>query len=103
MGEPLMYRDSRGRTLRDVIQLCRTFGLKLNLTTNGTFHSPHLNMTVEQWARELCPVLSDVKFSWNGASSAVQQRVMIRSKFDTQVSSSLHRLRCSAPGSSLVL
>ena len=40
MGEPLMYRDSKGRTFEDIIKLCRQYNIKLNLTTNGSFHSP---------------------------------------------------------------
>ncbi len=40
MGEPLMYRDTKGRTFEDIIKLCRDYNIKLNLTTNGSFHSP---------------------------------------------------------------
>lgn len=40
MGEPLMYRDRKGRTFEDIINLCRENRIKLNLTTNGSFHSP---------------------------------------------------------------
>lgn len=40
MGEPLMYRDAKGRTFEDIINLCRSYNIKLNLTTNGSFYSP---------------------------------------------------------------
>jgi len=40
MGEPLMYRDGKGRTFENIIKLCRDYNIKLNLTTNGSFHSP---------------------------------------------------------------
>ncbi len=86
MGEPLMYRDARGRTMIDIIKLCELHGIKLNLTTNGSFHSPHLGMSVDQWSRLLMPVLSDVKFSWNGASAAVNERIMKKSNFARQLS-----------------
>lgn len=35
-----MYRDRKGRTFEDIIQLCRQHKIKLNLTTNGSFYSP---------------------------------------------------------------
>lgn len=40
MGEPLMYRDAKGRTFEDIIKLCCDYNIKLNLTTNGSFFSP---------------------------------------------------------------
>ena len=100
MGEPLMYRDGQGRTFEDIIKLCRDYRIKLNLTTNGSFHSPqghsglflstdYLNRRssrlVTEWARLLLPVLSDVKFSWNGTTKVTQELVMKHSKLDKQV------------------
>jgi MoaA/NifB/PqqE/SkfB family radical SAM enzyme len=82
MGEPLMYRDF------DVfLQLCREFAprLKLNLTTNGSFPSNGVREGVVAWATALLPVLSDVKFSWNAATKATQERVMKRASFDKQL------------------
>lgn len=109
MGEPLMYRDSKGRTFEDIIQLCRDHRIKLNLTTNGSFHSPQghsgkmfqseewENQTfecrlVKEWAHLLLPVLSDVKFSWNGTTTKTQELVMKHSKLDKQV---LRLIACS--------
>ena len=102
MGEPLMYRDSKGRTFEDIIKLCRDHRIKLNLTTNGSFHSPQghsgelfpsprlVTVTfqcalVKEWAHLLLPVLSDVKFSWNGTTTKTQELVMKHSKLDKQV------------------
>ncbi len=47
--------------------------MKLNLTTNGTF--PRLG--AEVWAERIVPVTSDVKISWNGATKATHERVMV--------------------------
>ncbi|CAF0994484.1 unnamed protein product [Didymodactylos carnosus] len=85
MGEPLMYRDLKGRTFEDIIQLCHDQKIKLNLTTNGSFFSPH-GHSVEQWAQALVPVLSDIKFSWNSATKCTQELVMKNSKFEKQLS-----------------
>lgn len=53
MGEPLMYRDVKGRTFEDIIKLCRDYNIKLNLTTNGSFHSPqgHSGMNFSNGSR----------------------------------------------------
>ena len=99
-----MYRDVKGRTFEDIIKLCRDYNIKLNLTTNGSFHSPqghsgmckcfdksHWNSlfcfltSVSEWAHLLVPVLSDVKFSWNGVTKKTQELIMKHSKFDRQV------------------
>src|SRR5688572_17300420 len=81
MGEPLAYKDRQGRTFDDIIALCREFGVKLNLTTNGSFPG----RAVRDWARLIIPVASDVKISWNGASAATQHGIMRHSDFDVQV------------------
>jgi glycosyltransferase involved in cell wall biosynthesis len=54
MGEPLLYDR-----FEDILELCREHGVKLNLTTNGTF--PRLGARV--WAERIVPVTSDVKIS----------------------------------------
>ena len=76
MGEPLLYER-----FDDMLALCRQHGVLLNLTTNGSFprRSP------EAWAQLLAPVTSDVKFSWNGATAATQERIMVGSRFDQGV------------------
>lgn len=73
MGEPLLYGD-----FEKIINLCSHYGIKLNLTTNGTF--PRLG--VKQWAEQIVPVASDVKISWNGATKATYESVMIGSQWE---------------------
>ena len=68
MGEPLLYKD-----FERVIELCRSYKIKLNLTTNGSF--PGLG--VKRWAELIVPVTSDVKFSWNGAVKETYESIMI--------------------------
>ena len=73
MGEPLVYKY-----FEDIIALCYQYQVKLNLTTNGTF--PRKSM--EEWANLLVPITSDVKISWNGASKAVQEKIMLGSQWE---------------------
>ena len=68
MGEPLLYEH-----FEDILTLCSEYGIQLNLTTNGSF--PKLGATA--WAERIVPVASDVKISWNGATKATQERIMI--------------------------
>ena len=56
MGEPLLYRD-----FDEILDLCAQYGVKLNLTTNGTFP----RRGARGWAERIVPVTSDVKVSWN--------------------------------------
>ncbi len=67
MGEPLLYDD-----FDEIIRLCREHGIKMNLTTNGTF--PKLGAA--KWAALLVPICSDVKISWNGGCKATQEEIM---------------------------
>jgi len=76
MGEPLLYEYFDG-----VLDLCREHGVKLNLTTNGTF--PRLG--AKEWARRIVPVTSDVKVSWNGAIAATQERIMVGSPWERRL------------------
>ena len=73
MGEPLLYRD-----FDDILALCAQYGVKLNLTTNGTFP----RRGARAWAERIAPVASDVKISWNGAAKDTQERVMLGSNWD---------------------
>ncbi len=73
MGEPLLYEH-----FDEILALCREHGVKLNLTTNGTF--PRLG--AREWARRLVPVTSDVKISWNGARPETQESVMLGTRWD---------------------
>jgi MoaA/NifB/PqqE/SkfB family radical SAM enzyme len=76
MGEPLLYHN-----FLDIIETCKEHNVKLNLTTNGTW--PKLG--VEQWANLICPVASDVKVSWNGATAYVQESIMKGSSYHQRV------------------
>jgi MoaA/NifB/PqqE/SkfB family radical SAM enzyme len=73
MGEPLLYKD-----FEQILDMCKKFGVKLNLTTNGTF--PIKGSTA--WAKLIAPVTSDVKLSWNGATKKTQETIMQGSNFE---------------------
>ena len=74
MGEPLLYRD-----FGEILDLCGEYGVKLNLTTNGTF--PRLG--ARAWAERIVPVTSDVKVSWNGSTKETQEKVMLGARWET--------------------
>jgi MoaA/NifB/PqqE/SkfB family radical SAM enzyme len=73
MGEPLLYED-----FDEIIDLCRQYDVKLNLTTNGTFP----RHGARRWAERIVPVASDVKISWNGATRETQELVMIGTRWE---------------------
>lgn len=73
MGEPLLYEHFGA-----LLDLCAECGVQLNLTTNGTF--PRLG--AKRWAERIVPVASDVKISWNGATKATQEAIMIGSNWE---------------------
>ncbi|PIE66023.1 MAG: radical SAM protein [Deltaproteobacteria bacterium] len=73
MGEPLLYEHFEG-----ILALCERYDVKLNLTTNGTF--PRLGAL--GWARKIVPVTSDVKISWNGATKATHEAIMLGAQWD---------------------
>jgi len=77
MGEPLVYDH-----FERILDLCEQHDLKLNLTTNGTF--PRLG--AKAWAERIVPLASDVKISWNGATQATQEAVMLGARWDTMLS-----------------
>ena len=74
MGEPLLYRD-----FDEILDLCAQYGVKLNLTTNGTF--PRLG--ARAWAERIVPVTSDAKVSWNGSTKETQEKVMLGTRWET--------------------
>ena len=76
MGEPLLYEHFEG-----ILELCARYSVKLNLTTNGTF--PRLG--AETWAKRIVPVTSDVKISWNGATKATHEAIMLGTKWENVV------------------
>lgn len=73
MGEPLLYEH-----FDDIIDLCREFGVKLNLTTNGTFP----RRGARGWAERIVPVTSDTKISINGATAETQEAVMLGTRWE---------------------
>ena len=73
MGEPLLFKD-----FEKMIELCKEFEIKLNLTTNGTF--PIKGAIA--WAKLIVPVTSDIKISWNGATKSTQENIMSGSSFE---------------------
>ena len=81
MGEPLMYAHFE----KLVAAVAARPGVRLNLTTNGSFFPGPGGHTLASWAALLLPVLSDVKISWNGASKATQESIMRGSKWETQL------------------
>lgn len=73
MGEPLLYLE-----FDEIIELCKKYNIKLNLTTNGSFP----RKGVEEWAKLLVPISSDIKISWNGATKETQEKIMIGSHWE---------------------
>ncbi len=75
MGEPLLYAH-----FDEILDVCREFNVKLNLTTNGTW--PHRGP--RRWGELICPVTSDVKVSWNGTEARTQETIMKGSSLETR-------------------
>jgi len=73
MGEPLLYKD-----FEKIIDMCKEFAVKLNLTTNGSFP----RKGAEAWAKLLVPVCSDIKISWNGGTKETQEQIMLGSHWE---------------------
>ena len=73
MGEPLLYKE-----FEEIIELCKQYNIKLNLTTNGSFP----RKGAEKWAHLLVPVCSDIKISWNGATKQTQEKIMLGSNWE---------------------
>ena len=76
MGEPLIYRH-----FDEILAVCREYGIKLNLTTNGTFPG----RGARAWAEQIVPVTSDTKISWNGATKATQERIMVGGEWESML------------------
>ena len=72
MGEPLLYRG-----FEEIFKLSHQTGIKINLTTNGTFPKK----SVMEWALLIVPNTTDVKISWNGATAATAAAVMHKIDF----------------------
>jgi MoaA/NifB/PqqE/SkfB family radical SAM enzyme len=67
LGEPLLWEG-----LDALLEACGRLGLRVNVTTNGTFPG----RGPEAWGEALLPVASDVKLSWNGATARTAERIM---------------------------
>ena len=76
MGEPLLYDD-----FEEILELVGAHGLRLNLTTNGTF--PRLG--ARAWAERIVPIGSDVKISWNGATAQTHESIMVGARWETML------------------
>jgi len=73
MGEPLLYRE-----FDRIIELCRRYGVRLNLTTNGTFPG----RGAAAWGEAIVPVGADVKISINGMRPETQTGIMCGSSLE---------------------
>lgn len=76
MGEPLLYEN-----FEEIIELCKEYRIKLNLTTNGSFPIKE----AEYWAKILVPITSDIKISWNGSTKETQEQIMIGSNWEKAI------------------
>lgn len=76
MGEPLLYPHFE--RMLEVIKEC---GVKLNLTTNGTFPLKG----VDAWSELILPIASDVKISMNGSKAEVAESIMAGLDFEKQI------------------
>jgi len=73
LGEPLLYPE-----MDRLVDLCASTGVRLNITTNGTFPG----RGAVAWARRLVPVASDVKISWNGSTAVTGEAIMEGLRFE---------------------
>lgn len=73
MGEPLLYEHFDA-----ILDLCHKYSVLLNLTTNGSFPG----RSAKDWAERIVPVTSDVKVSWNGATKATHEAIMLHSRWE---------------------
>ena len=76
MGEPLLYKH-----FERILELCKKYDIKLNLTTNGSFPGKK----IEEWAKLIIPITSDIKISINGATKQTSESIMEGSNFDKQL------------------
>lgn len=76
MGEPLLYKH-----FLKIVELCKKYNIQMNLTTNASFPKLH-GLQVQDWAQFLVPIISDVKFSFNGAKKHTQEKIMQSSNFE---------------------
>jgi len=92
MGEPLLYEH-----MEEIVELCRRQGVRLNLTTNGTFPRGG----AEWWARRLVAAGADIKISLNAGSRDALGSIETGADLDRILDNirTLVALRDAAPGS----
>lgn len=76
MGEPLLYPF-----IDDLLEEVEVNGLRLNLTTNGSFP----NRAISEWTEILFPLSSDIKVSINGSNKELSESIMVGSDFNRQI------------------
>lgn len=76
MGEPLLYQG-----IDDFFSTAKRHGLKINLTTNGSFPGK----PIKEWAKIIIPMTRDVKISFNGARKETSEAIMRGSCFEKQI------------------
>lgn len=81
MGEPLLYSG-----VDDFFRLAKRYGLRVNLTTNGSFP----RRSIDEWAQLIVPITRDVKISINGACKRTSESIMRGSNFDMQLRNIQH-------------
>ncbi len=81
MGEPLLYKG-----IDRFYELSQKTGIKINLTTNGSFPRKNIN----EWARIIIPNTIDIKISINGATKETSEKVMVGSNFDQEINNIRH-------------
>ena len=62
----------RYKEFPQLLELCASSSLRLNLTTNGTWY----RKGPVEWAYLILPVASDIKISWNGATAKTNEAIM---------------------------
>jgi MoaA/NifB/PqqE/SkfB family radical SAM enzyme len=81
MGEPLLYPG-----IDAIFEFSRRHGLKVNLTTNGSFP----RKSIDEWSKQIVPVTRDIKVSINGARKKTSESIMRGSDFDEQIRNIRH-------------
>ena len=76
MGEPLLYKE-----FDKIFHLSEKKGIKINLTTNGTFPKK----SVLDWAMLIVPNTTDIKISWNGATEQTSKKIMHGIDFNSAI------------------
>lgn len=85
MGEPLLY-DHFG----DMMDLFVRCGIKMNLTTNGTFPVRDPENLMEM----LIPACSDIKISWNGYCKNTAEKIMKGIDYGKTTANLVELVRC---------